>query len=431
MTGAARLRRSSRLLVVAALAAVVALIGTACSDGHHDVRQNAPYGWPMYGGNAANANFTYSQVPDDLQLIWNRDVGGAITAPLAINGSGDVAGVAKTASGCNLNVFDQRAGRKNYCKRLGDGSPLSTPLFDQIGQPYVGEAGMFFAFNGGGAIRWRYPTYGVPLSAKFAAPGRVLVATTQGQVLLLNAQTGDLAAPEALLRPDTNVDPTVGLADCTVGGPACAIAAPPALDLGAGRAFLTVFPKGARSSQVKAMTYTDGAITDLWSADIGGGVMGPPTLSADGKTVYSFGRDGKLYALDAATGTVRWSHDVGGHGFATLSVSPDGILVPAGALGGPLTILRDKGSSVEVVAQRDDVQTAGLGTQTSAGTVWAVARDGESLALTEFSTADGATKRTLPLPGAKGFSTGVAVSAWGSIAVGTSNGTVFFFYRPF
>ncbi|GEE03639.1 hypothetical protein nbrc107696_40850 [Gordonia spumicola] len=431
MTRAARRRRGSRLFVAAALAAVVALVATACSDGHTDVRLSAPYGWPMYGGGPSNASFTYAQIPSDLEPVWNRDVGGPIGAPFAINGSGDVSTTSATPSGCNFNVFDQRSGRKNYCKRLHDGSTNNTALFDQIGQPYIGEAGMFYAFNGGGAVRWRYPTYGSALSAKFGAPGRVLVATTQGQVLLLNAQTGDLTAPERLLRTDTKVDATAGLNDCATGGAGCAISAAPAVDLGTRRAFLNFFPQGARASQVKALSYQDGAITDLWSTDIGGGVVGAVTLSADGRTAYAFGRDGKLYALNAADGAVRWSHDLGRRGHTSLSVSPDGVLVPGSDAPGPLLILRDKGDSVEQVARKDDSMVVGPTTQTAAGTVWSVTRSPDSLDLTEFDVATGSVERTLPMPGATGSSAGIAVSAWGSIAVATTGGAVYFFYHQF
>ncbi len=431
MTRAARRRRGSRLLVAGVFAAVVALVATACSDGHTDVRQNAASGWSMFGGNAANSNFSYAQAPAGLRELWNRDSGGDVTSPLSINGSGDVAVLSASPSGCNFNVFDQRAGRKNYCKRLGESAPLTTPAFDQMGQSYIGEAGTFFAFNGGGAVRWRFRTFGAPLAAKFAAPGRILVATTQGQIVLLNSQTGDLTAPEARLRADTHTDPTVGLADCETGAPGCAISAPPALDLAAKRLFVDFFPQGARNSQVKAMTYDDGAITDLWTADVGGGITGPITLSADGSTAYAFGRDGKLYALDAGTGDVRWSHDLGSRGFTSLSVAPDGTLVPTGQAGTPLTILRDKGATVEQVARRADVRTAGPGTQTAGGVLWAVTRKAEALELTEFDAATGATKRSFPLAGATGSASGVAVSPWGSVAVASSNGTVYFFYTSF
>ncbi|WP_143965617.1 PQQ-binding-like beta-propeller repeat protein [Gordonia zhaorongruii] len=432
MTRAVRSRRSSRL-AFAVVATVLALVGTACSDGHIDVRASPSAGWSSFGGDGANSNYSPAQVPSDLTLSWSREIGDREFSPLAITGNGDVAGTSRTANGCNFTVLDSRAGRKNTCTRLGEGSSLNTPFYDQLSQPYIGEAGMFFALTGGGAIRWRMPTIGLPLSAKSAAPGRILVTTTQGQVLLLNAQTGDMTAPEVRLRPDPDLgDPMAGVSECAGGGAQCAISAPPAVDSQRKRFFLNFFPGGAKTSQVKAMNIVEEngqeQVKSLWTADVGGGVMGPPTLSADGQTVYSFGRDGKLYALDADDGAVRWSYDLGGYGFATLTVSPDGIIVPAGELGGPLVILRDTGSKVDEVARRDDVQMAGVGALNASGTVWAVVRDeGRKLALTEFDAADGSTKTSVPMPGATGFSTGVAVSATGQLAVGTTGGSAYYF----
>ncbi|GAA4677001.1 PQQ-binding-like beta-propeller repeat protein [Gordonia humi] len=437
MTRAVRRRRRSSL-VFAVIAAALALVATACSDGRIDVLAKPSAGWASFGGNGANANYAYPVVPDDLKLSWTRPAGGPVTAQVSIDAGGNVAASAKAPVGCDFQVLDQRNGRKNFCKRLGPGSAMNTAFYDQLGQPYIGKAGEFFAYNGGGAIRWRASTSGVALSAKSAGPGRIVLATTGGQIMLLNAQTGDPATPQLRLRPKPpkNTDPMAGVDQCASGGPACAISAPPAVDIASGRVFVNVVPAGAKTSQLTAVSYRDPAgkekLSTMWTADLGGGMAGPASLSADGTTVYAFGRDGKLYAVDAADGSVRWSHDLDGHGFATLSVSPDGTLVPAGGLGSPLTVLHDDGDHASEVARRDDVQMAGVGTQTSAGSLWAVVREGadSALVLTEFDVKTAKTKRSLPLPEATGFSTGVAVSAVGQLAVATTDGTVYFFSRP-
>lgn len=435
MTQAVRRRRSSRL-VFAALAVVLAMVASACSDGHHDVRAQPSAGWSSAGGNGANANFAYPQIADDLQLAWTRPAGGRVYSQVAINSGGDVASTSQAPSGCDFQVLDQRSGRKNFCKRIGSESAVNTAFYDQLGQPYIGKAGLFIAYSGGGAIRWRLPTYGLGLSAKSAGPGRVLVATTGGQVMLVDAQTGDLATRQKRYRPKAKeADPTAGLDQCPTGGSACAISAPPAVDVATKRVFLNVYPRGGTASELTALTYqrADGTekFDDLWTAKIGGGMVGPATLSADGKSVYAFGRDDKLYALDASNGTVRWTQKTDG-GFAALSVSPDGTIVPAGPLGSPLTILHDDGDHARVVARRDDVATAGVGTQTAAGTLWSVVRESDGrLVLTEFDTANGKTKRSLPLPDASGFATGVSVSATGQLAVAVTGGIVYFFsQRP-
>lgn len=420
--------------LVTILTTVIAVLAAACSDGHVDVNSVASPGWSSYGGNAANSNFAYPTVPDDLELSWTRPTGGPITAPITLSGQSNVGVTSSTQNGCNLLILDPRDGRKNFCKRMRQGIEVTSLLVDQLDQPYIGEETTFLGFNAGGAIRWRMPVIGVPLSAKFAAPGTVLVATTQGQILLINAQTGDLVAPEVRLRADADPDdPLTGYGECVSNGPRCAIPAPAAVDTDRQRMFLNFWPQGAIASQIKAMDYgeRDGARTvrDAWHADVPGGVIGPPTLSADGKTVYAFSRLGQIVALDATSGATRWTYDNGGYGFATMTVSPDGYIVPTGVLGAPLTLLRDRGDKAELVWQRKDLQVVSLSTLTESKTVWTVVRDpgNGALSLLEAGTDDGKTMRTLSLPEAVGFATGVAVSARGQIATATNIGKVYFF----
>lgn len=417
------------------LAAVVGLLVTSCSDGHREVRSIPAAGWPQYGGTAGNANWTPVVAAPNLKLAWSRSTGGTITSPLALNAHGEVGVTAATGDGCNTFLFDSVSGRKMWCKKMAFGTDRNTLAIDQNGQPFIGEGGVFLSFNGGGNIRWRVGTVGVPVSAKFAGPGRILMVTSQGQVLLLNAQTGDFLAPEVRLRDDAAPDdPRYGFTDCTTGGPLCGISAPPAVDTERERFYLNFTPVGATGGRLAAMSYaeTDGerTLTERWQVEVPGGMMGAPTLAADGETVYAFGRDGRLYAFATEDGTQRWNYDLGGFGFASLSVSPDGVLIPTGGLGSPLIILRDTGGTAEQVAKNTDLRVVSLAAQTGSDTAWTVVRAGDAgsaLSLIEVSTADGSVQRTLELPDATGFTTGVAISAGGTVTTATNAGEVFYF----
>lgn len=438
-----RRRRGRTVWSTLVVLAAVSLLLSACSDGHQEVRAIPAAGWPVFGGDGANANYTPVTAADDLELAWTRPTGGPITAPLTVNAHGDVGVTARTANGCNTFVFDHNSGRKNFCKRMAEGVQFNAMAFDQHGQPYLGEAANFLSFNGGGAIRWRMPVIGVAVSAKFAGPGRILMVTTQGQILLLNAQTNVFEAPEVRLRPDADPeDPLFGFGDCVTGGPLCAVSAPPAVDADHERFYLNFRPADAGQSRLSAMSYADTVtaagdaqsepervIVERWHVEVPGGMAGPASLSADGQTVYAFGRDGRLYAYDADDGAELWNHDLGGFGFATLAVSPDGVIIPTGAVGAPLTILRDRGDRVETVTRRTDLQTVSLATLTGEDTAWTVVRTGadQRLVLTEIGVDDGATKRSLDLPDATGFATGVAVTATGNVAVATNPGEVYYF----
>lgn len=429
-----RRRRSALTRLLVALMAVSSLVLAGCSDGHIDVRSVPSVGWPSYGGVPGNANFAYADVPEDLTLSWTRPTGGPVTAPVTISGKGNVGVTSNAAAGCNVLVLDSRSGRKNFCKDMRAGVEINAMLVDQYDQPYLGEESTFLAFNAGGAIRWRAGVIGVPLSAKFAAPNAVLVASTQGQILLIDTQRNELLAPEVTLRSDVDpAQPLRGFGDCVRNGPQCAIPAPPAVDTQRELFYLNFFPQGAATSQIRAMKYGPVAgnreVRTAWQADVPSGVVGTPTLSADGTTLYAFSRDGRIVALNTDDGSTRWTHDIGGHGFATMTVSPDGLIIPTGSLGAPLTLLRDRGDRAEQVWQRTDLATVSLSALTQQQTAWTVARDpGEdSLSLVEVSTTDGATKRTLPLPDSRGFATGVSVSYSGQIATATNLGEVYFF----
>lgn len=432
MQQVARARRSG--LVLAILMTVAALALSACSDGHREVREYGANGWPVYGGTEGNTNFTPATPGPGLKLVWSRPTGGPIGAPLTMTDYGDVAVTSRTASGCNYFVFDGYSGRKTFCKQMRAGIASQAAAIDQNAQTYVGEETMMLAFAVGGNIRWRMPLVGTPLSAKFAGPGLILTSTTAGQLMLLNAHLGEFAAPEVRLRADADpANPRFGLSDCLAGGPQCGLSAPPAVDAARERFYLNFRSATGDGGHLTAMTYAAGqhgrAITERWNVEVPGGMMGPATVSADGSRVYAFGRNGSLYAFDAEDGRQRWRHDLGDFGFATLAVSPDGVLIPTGSIGAPLTILRDLGDSAQVQARRTDLQTVSLSTITGSSTAWTVVRTGtdQNLVLTEVNLADGATKRSLPMPGAKGYATGVAVSAAGAIAVASNLGEVYYF----
>ncbi|MCZ4548759.1 PQQ-binding-like beta-propeller repeat protein [Gordonia rubripertincta] len=430
-----RRRTTTRALLV--LVPLLAVLISSCSDGVDDVRSIPSAGWSSFGGNAQNSNFVYPEVSDELTLSWSRPVGGPISAPLTISGRSSVGVTAGTDSGCNTFLFDPRAGRKNFCKHLAGGVQLNAMLVDQYENIYLGEAGTFFGLTGSGDVRWRFGTVGVPLSAKFAAPGLVLMVSHLGQILLFDSQTGKLAAPGIGLRPDADPSqPLYGLGDCVSGGPRCPVQAPPAVDSDRERFYLNYWPEGAIASQVRGYEYAeqDGerGIRESWQTEIPGGVIGPPTLSADRRTVYVFNRLGSIYALDALTGTPKWDYFVDNYGFATMTITPDGLLIPTGVLDSPVRAFKDEGDKAVPVWQRTDLRSVSLSALTNYGTAWTVVRKpGEDeLTLMELNAADGTTKRELAIPGSVGFTTGVAVSASGQVATATNLGEVYFYDVP-
>ncbi|GAB2646769.1 PQQ-binding-like beta-propeller repeat protein [Gordonia jinhuaensis] len=411
-------------------------MATACSSGTEDVGGRASAGWSSAGGNAANSNFAAVSSASDLSLSWSRDLGGPITAPVVVSGKQNVAVSAATSGGCAFFLLDSRAGRKDFCRRFADGATANAPLVDQFDNYYIGEPGTFYSINAGGGVRWKFATEGMALPAKFGARTVVLVATTQGQLLALRSQTGDLVAAPLNLRPDVHPDdPTAGLDQCAVGGPQCAIAAPPAVDTARQRAYLIVRASGASAAQVVGVDYSevDGTrkLRSVFQAAVPDGATGTPVLSADGTTLYVFGTNGHLYAIDTGSAAVRWSFDLGGYGYGTMSVSPEGVIMPAPALGSPAIALRDNRTSAAQLWRRDDLHTAGLPTLAEGGTAWVPVRDPNTsqLSITEVSARDGTTKGSVEIGRSEGFVTGVSIGTDGAIATAATTGTVYYFTR--
>jgi outer membrane protein assembly factor BamB len=90
--------------------------------------------------------------------------------------------------------------------------------------------------------------------------------------------------------------------------------------------------KGATSGRVVAIN-NDGSLKWVTRPDLPDLVDSSPTLSPDGTTVYAGCWDGRLYALDAATGAVRWAADTNALGvFSSPALSPGGSMIYIGGL---------------------------------------------------------------------------------------------------
>ncbi|WP_232542375.1 outer membrane protein assembly factor BamB family protein [Nocardia bovistercoris] len=301
---------------------------------------------------------------------------------------------------------------------------------------YVGDDGAVNSFNYLGQPRWRTPVAGVPVSVQFTGDGRVLSVTQSGQIDVLSRQTGQREVPtlqllgeaDFLAYPDlTRPAAGDGLDDCLTGGPRCAVANIAAVDAASGRFYLTVWEPGRPMASVVALRYGDGVVARLWSAEVlvaGSGTS--PAVSADGDTVYVGDNSNRLIALDSSDGRTRWVRQLGFTPRGALSVSADGLIIPAGDEGYLLAV-RDKDETSQIVWERKDLELRGVPVQTGGGVGYTVAAIGDGLNLVTFDIANGDTIDSDVLPAAKGSTTGTSVSAQGQVVVATRIGEVFAF----
>lgn len=427
------------VLRTAVLTTTAALALSGCGSGDEPIDILSAGAWPGRYSDAHNSSASAADGLSDVSVAWTRSVGGTVGSPPSIAPGGQIFVSASTDTGCNLFAFQMDTGRKRWCTRLAPGVEVVTPVADTVANVYVGEEGGLYSFNEHGQRRWRIPVSGTPRSVQFTGDGNLLAVTHFGQVNVVDTQTGKLAAPIYDMVPvpgvgdGTNVPrqaPGHGLAACFGGSPDCPVATTPAVDVATDRIFVTLWRPGADRAALVALRYTggdDAHIAEEWSSeDLPGGAVTSPVLSADGATVYVHDGDGTLWAIDAATGSPRWSHDPGYITSTGPAVTADGtILLAGGGADGPLVALRDAGDHPEPLWQRDDVRQLGAVAAAAGGVAYTVVRAPDGLAALVFDTSDGTTLDLESLPGASGFAVGTAIGPDGELLATTLLGDLY------
>jgi outer membrane protein assembly factor BamB len=416
--------------LAAALFGVLPLVAaTGCSNTDSWVQAAPAAGWPAQYSDAANSSYTPTAGASQLEFSWTRSVKGELGAAAALSTDGNLAVNAQTAGGCSLMTWENdNNGRQRWCTRLYQGGKFAGPLYDGFTNLYVGQPGTIFSYPLTQWIRWRSQVIGMPQTPRILGDGQLLVATHLGQVLVFDAHRGNVVGNPVDLVSDLDpTDSARGLVDCQSAAPACPVAAAPAFSPASQMIVLGVWQPGAAAATLVGLRYQPGRkplLARAWTSDaVTGGVIGAPVLSADGGTVYVNGRDERLWALDAADGTVKWSAPLGFPVQTPPSVGPDGLIVAGGGPDAALVAIRDDGAEV----WRDDDVTA-LTTASRAGDVaYTVVRDGPGMALLVFDPADGRSINRYPLAEAAGFPVGVSIGADRRVVAATSAGQVYSF----
>ena len=423
-----RLRRALALVSAAALTA-------ACTGTDSWVDASAAPGWPAQYADAANTSYSPTDGASELRLAWTRSAKGELDAAAALGARGYLAVNGQTAAGCSLMVWENdNNGRQRWCTRMVLGGGFSSPLFDGFDNLYIGQPGLMLSYPPTQWVRWRTPVIGMPTTARFLGAGQLLVVTHLGQVLIFDAHRGTVTGtPLDLVAGIDPTDATRGLDDCRRSLPGCPVAAAPAFSSASGLAVLGVWQPGAESSELTALRYQPGQTPVLareWTSNaVAGGVIASPVFSADGATVYVNGRDRRLWALNAADGSAKWSAPLDFQPQTPPTVAPGGLIVAGGGPDTRLVGLRDDGERAEVLWRRDDVTPLTTSSQAGPRTAYAVVADGPGrLALLVFDPADGGrTLASYPLPEADGYPVGVSVGADGRVVAATSAGQVYSF----
>lgn len=425
-----------RLLVGAALLSVAAVTASGCADILDPTPQYAA-GWAAGHGDARGANAVDVEGPSSLSLSWQRPLDAPLIGTGAVGPDGQFTVLARTEIGCQLFTFNLDSGRKQWCTEQNVGPGQTSPLADRFGSIYAGIIGAAVSFNDNGVHRWHTPVIGMPQPIAMFADGHLLVITHMGQVNVLKAANGYKHAESVNLVPTVPMpDADIGLEECVDAGAGCAVANSPALDVDTGKFYLTLRTPGATTTSLVAMAYdptTDefgqASISELWRTDLGGtGVDSAPALSADGKTVYVVDTANTILALDAADGSTRWSHRLDFEAARTLSVSADGLIIPAPATRGPLIALHDDGLSSSIKWRRADLPVVGPTSIAANERGYVTIRDGSNpLALMAIDLSDGQTVARGDIPEDASASAVTLLAPGQRLATLTSDGGMYIF----
>lgn len=257
-----------------------------------------------------------------LNLSWAYMSGSAVSAPPAV---ADTVAFVPTAKG-KLTAVDVHTGAPLWTWSLPSGAALGAPAVDPA-------AGLVFAGASDGTLSalsmydgkkvWS-DQVGGNVTAPVFGGGRVYVASSTGTVEAVSETTGKqqwstklahpVSTPPALdmtaklvIVGESNGDltalSTAGKSQWTHSA-GTQIATPPAISGG------TVYFGAGKS--VYAVSETSGAAQ--WSYATGGAIastLAVTNTSIQGKLVTTGSADGRVYTLQAPTGTVLWKQDIG------------------------------------------------------------------------------------------------------------------------
>jgi outer membrane protein assembly factor BamB len=426
-----------RTATAVAFAAAGSLLLAACGASQAQVTKADAWQGAHGGvGNSASSAVTGRRSPT---ATWWRSVGGTVVGGLTVAVDGQLfVAATRPDSGCNLFSF-QPDGRKRFCDSVPFTDPTprpipAAPIVDPDDNAYVGIGdGTMRSYNAMGQERWVMPTFGTPIGAQFIGDGDLLEATQFGEIDVFTRQTGKretdayrlFGEPNRLVQPDLPYPPSdQGLGDCATGSAGCPVATAPAVDpSGSGRFYLTAWFPHAAGASLAALRYADGKISREWTASdlLTSGTTTPPSLSLDGKTVYVGDNAGDLYALDAASGAVRWTYHLGFVPAGAIALTADGLIIP-GTRDGSLLGLRDEGDRPVVAWHRDDVSQAGVPAVARGDLGYTEVAVHDGLTLLVFDTATGRDLTRAPLPDAHAPAVDTAVGPKAQVLTVTQSG---------
>ncbi|MBW2418698.1 MAG: PQQ-like beta-propeller repeat protein [Deltaproteobacteria bacterium] len=348
----AALRAAAGVFVVAALlpavtpAAPLEIPGFRTGQG----QSYAQTTWATVHADSSNSDWVPLVTSPKLEQQWRVLEGAAIwTAPsVAIDGTlYSTTGRGRGSSHLHAispegEILWESASQQSL-DDLDAGAVTSAPLLDDNGDVYVGDANQFWAFRADGRVKWVSDVAALGVEGPFVSSilvgGFVGGISVNGQVMLLERETGALAVPVlelpggpspegpgvpdwvwagGLMDPDTKERVLEILM-----GHRYEVSNTPAVHPESGRIYIMAAGRSLEEGLFYGIDLVEGALHIAFETPVAPGSGTSPAISPDGERVYAFGGGGEVMGFDARTGAVVFDKDLGGTP-ASPSVGPDG-----------------------------------------------------------------------------------------------------------
>lgn len=320
--------------------------------------------WAAVHRDSRNSGYSPFVAPLDPTPAWSALTGHAMFVSVTEGPEGHLyATTTREAGFSNLYALD-RDGRVLWQSPLsGDPGGMdsdaggSAPTVDRDGDLYVSDSTALWAWRADGSLKWTSPLPGGFISTVLTSRGDVVGITGGGKVFLIDGENGAALAPYLPLPgvdgpppPETPPGLWAGMMDPEVIdrnwagllGTDQEVANTPALDPRIDRVFTVGVGATPDVGSIYGIDVAGDVISIAWELGIGRPSAASPSLSPDFETLYTSDGDGVLYAVDTASGDLRWALPLGDNagspsvgpdgtiytlaGGAVAAVSPDGIL---------------------------------------------------------------------------------------------------------
>lgn len=291
--------------------------------------------WTQSRADAQHTSDAGEALQPPLAVDWKINVGGTIVPSLVVSNSTLYAVVYDTGT---VFALDDRTGTQKWKFQAESGTIESTPAVSN-GSIFIGSDNgyVYKVDTSSGRMTWRSTVYSGMYSSPLAYDGKIFIGTNGADLYALDEGTGghSWSLGNVTQSSPAGWDGKIYAGTYGYMDSAKTLAGIPSSQ--------SVIQHGA----FYALDASSGAV--VWSYDLGNDYFHSSPAVYNG-TIYVAAHNGTLYAFDAGTGHVQWTHDLGYETDASPSIDPATGTVFIGTFGGHVFALDARSGSVKWIS---------------------------------------------------------------------------------